>query len=233
MSESTHFSSHASLALLGLQFQHWKIWKTITQQVHIKQKKRKHTPLEKLQDCFVNMLAGGHGLVEINTRLRTDVGLQRAFGRMTCAEQSTISDTLNACTPENVLEFRAALRMILRQHSQTARHDYTQHWQLFDIDLTGLCAGRLGEGVTTGFFAHRKNARGRQLGRVIASLYDEVITEWLYPGKRQLEKSLVELVDEMTATLELSENQRKNTVLRVDGGGGVKTISRHYCNASI
>lgn len=220
MSESTHFSSSASLALLGLQVQRWKIWETIGQHVHIKQKKRAHTPLEKLQDCFVNILAGGHGLVEINTRLRTDVGLQRAFGRTTCAEQSTISDTLNACTPENIVELHTALGVILRQHSQTAHHDYLQHWQLFDIDMTGLCAGRLGEGVTKGFFAHRKNARGRQLGRVIASRYDEVITERLYLGKRQLEKSLLELVDVTAATLELSENQRKNTVLRIDGGGG-------------
>jgi len=220
MSDSTHFTSYASLTLLGLQVQRWKMWETIGQHVHIKQKKRTHTPLEKLQDCFVNMLAGGHGLVEINTRLRTDIALQRAFGRTTCAEQSTISDTFNACTLENVLELRAALRVLLRQHSQTAQHDYTQHWQLFDIDMTGLCAGRLGEGVTKGFFSHRQNARGRQLGRVIASLYDEVIIERLYPGKRQLEKSLLELVDATAATLELGENQRKNTVLRIDGGGG-------------
>ncbi len=233
MSEPTHFSAYASLALLGLQVQRWKIWETLAQHVHIKQKKRRHTPLEKLQDCFVNILAGGHGLVEINTRLRADVGLQHAFGRTTCAEQSTVSDTLSACTPENVVEFGVALSVILRQHSQTAQHDYTQHWQLFDIDMMGLCAGCLGEGVTKGFFSHRKNARGRQLGRVIASLYDEVIIERLYPGKRQLEKSLVELIDDTATLLDLSENQRKNTVVRVDGGGGSETnlnalLQRHY-----
>ncbi len=233
MSESTHFSSYASLALLGLQVQRWKIWETIAQHVHIQQKKRTHTPLEKLQDCFVNILAGGHGLVEINTRLRTEVGLQRAFGRTVCAEQSTVSGTFNACTPENVSELGAALGMILRQRSQTAHHDYTQHWQLFDIDMTGLCAGRLGEEVTKGFFSHRKNARGRQLGRVIATLYDEVLIEHLHPGKRQLEKSLVALIDATTALLELSENQRKNTILRIDGGGGSEAnlnalLQRHY-----
>jgi hypothetical protein len=32
-------------------------------------------------DGFITMLAGAHGLVEINTRLRSDPALQAAFGR--------------------------------------------------------------------------------------------------------------------------------------------------------
>jgi hypothetical protein len=223
MNESNHYTACASLVALGLQFQHLAIWPVVAAHVQIKQKIRTHTPLEKLQDCFVNILAGGHGLVEINTRLRTDSALQLAFGRAECAEQSTVSDTLNACTQENVHQLREALACVLRQHSQTYRHDYHKRWQLFDIDLTGLCAGRLGEGVTKGYFPNRKNARGRQLGRVIATYYDEIITEHLLIGKRQLETSLLELVDGAAATLDLDENKRKNTLLRVDGGGGSDT----------
>lgn len=220
MNEPNHFTPCASLAAVGLQFQHLAIWSVVAQHVHIKQKIRTHTPLEKLQDCFVNILAGGQGLVEINTRLRADAALQHAFGRTTCAEQSTVSDTLTACTPANVHEMRAALTALLRQHSQTYRHDYGKGWQLFDIDMLGLCAGRLGEGVTKGYFPNRKNARGRQLGRVLATHYDEIITERLFSGKRQLEKSLLELVDATATTLELDETKRKNTLLRIDGGGG-------------
>ena len=223
MNESSHFTPYASLATLGLQFQRMGIWELVVQHVHIKQKIRTHTPLEKLQDCFVNILAGGHGLVEINTRLRPDLALQRAFGRTTCAEQSTISDTLNACTEENVQQLGEVLSCLLRQHSQAYRHNYRAGWQLLDIDMTGLCAGRLGEGVTKGYFPSRKNARGRQLGRVIATRDDEIITERLFPGKRQLETSLLELVDATTQTLELDENKRKNTLLRIDGGGGSDT----------
>lgn len=220
MNESNHYTPCSSLAALGLQFQHLALWQVVAQHVQIKQKIRTHTPLEKLQDCFVNILAGGHGLVEINTRVRADPGLQRAFGRSCCAEQSTISDTLDACTPENVQQMREAMTCLLRQHSQTYRHDYCTRWQLFDIDMTGLCAGCLGEGVTKGYFANRKNARGRQLGRVIATPYDEIITERLFTGKRQLETSLVALVDATAQTLELDEIKRKNTLLRIDGGGG-------------
>lgn len=220
MTESIHYTPSASLAALGLQFQHLDIWSVVARHVHIKQKVRTHTPLEKLQDCFVNILAGGHGLVEINTRLRPDPALQRAFGRRTCAEQSTISDTLNACTEENVQQLREALTSLLRQQSRAYRHNYRQRWQLLDIDMTALCAGRLGEGVTKGYFPNRKNARGRQLGRVIATHYDELLTDRLFTGKRQLETSLLELVEATAQTLELDENKRKNTILRIDGGGG-------------
>lgn len=220
MPELIHYTPSASLAALGLQFQHLGIWSVVAEHVHIKQKVRRHTPLEKLQDCFVNILAGGYGLVEINTRLRTDPALQRAFGRTTCAEQSTISDTLNACTADNVQQLREALISLLRQHGRAYHHDYHRRWQLLDIDMTALCAGRLGEGVTKGYFPHRKNARGRQLGRVIATYYDELVTDRLFTGKRQLETSLLELVEATAQTLELDETKRKNTILRIDGGGG-------------
>jgi hypothetical protein len=64
-------------------------------------------------------LAGAHGLVEINTRLRTDAGLQRAFGRSACAEQSVVQETLDACTAANVTQLQQALDEISRQHSQS------------------------------------------------------------------------------------------------------------------
>jgi hypothetical protein len=67
-------------------------------QIKIEQMTVVHTPLDKLTDAFVTILAGAHGLVEVNTRLRSDLALQQAFGRTSCADQSTIQDTLNACT---------------------------------------------------------------------------------------------------------------------------------------
>ena len=65
-------------------------------------------------DSFINILAGGHGLVEVNTRVRPDQGLQRAFGRKACADQSTISDTLNVCTRENMAQMEKAIEGLYR-----------------------------------------------------------------------------------------------------------------------
>jgi hypothetical protein len=176
--------------------------------------------LNKLLDAFINILAGGQGLVEVNTRVRPDEGMQRAFGREDCADQSTISETFNQCTDETVEQLRQALQTIYQTHSQGYQHDYDKGYQVLDVDMTGMPAGRQGEGVTKGYFAGQKNRRGRQLGRVVATGYDEVVVDRLYDGKRQLDRSLQELVTTTEAVLDLSAEQRQRTILRVDAGGG-------------
>ena len=220
MKKYTRFSARASLAVVGVRMQQMQIWKSVEQQVHVKQKAIKYKPLEKLLDAFINILCGGHGLVEINTRVRPDQVLQRAFGRAGCADQSVVSDTLNACTAENVTQMRRANQEIYRRHSQGYRHDYERYWQVLDVDMTGMPAGRQGEGVTKGYFARQKNRRGRQLGRVVATLYDEIVTEHLYNGKTQLDRSLQELVSAAERVLDLGVSRRQRTIVRVDAGGG-------------
>jgi len=159
-------------------------------------------------------------LVETNLRVRPDRAVQMAFGRQSCAEQSTISDTLNACTAENVDQMRTAINLILRQHGRCCQHNYEKQWQILDVDMTGMPAGHMGEGVTKSYFAGEKNRRGRQLGRVLASCYDEIVVDKLYNGKRQLDANLPELVMTAEKALDFDETKRKHTVLRVDGGGG-------------
>ena len=92
------FSPRSSLAALGLRLRSLDIFGPIRQTVTIAQKTVKHTPAQKLYDAFIALLAGAHGLVEINTRLRSDPTLQTAFGRTACAEQSVVQQTLDACT---------------------------------------------------------------------------------------------------------------------------------------
>ena len=214
------FSARAGLIVVGLRIQALGIWKIIEDKVHIQQKVIQYRPIDKLLDGFMMILAGGRGLAEVNTRVRPDPALQRAFGRDGCADQSTVSETLNACTASNVGEMREALLDIYRSQSQGYRHDYDKIWQVLDIDMSGLPAGRQGEGVTSGHFCETKKRRGRQLGRVIATWYDEIVTEHLYPGNRQLHASLHELVRSTEHVLDLQRAQRQRTLLRIDSGGG-------------
>jgi hypothetical protein len=133
-----------SLAALGCYLQHIKLFEPIRERVTIAQKTIGHTPIDKHYDAWIALLAGAHGLVEINTRLRADLALQRAFGRAACADQSTIQDTLNACSTENVAQMQQALTTIYRHHSRGYRHDYARWLQVLDIDLSGLpCDGVL------------------------------------------------------------------------------------------
>ena len=220
MSKCTRFSARASLMVVGLRMRAMGIWKVVEEKVQIKQKVIRYRPIDKLLDGFIMILAGGRGITEINTRVRPDEMLQAAFGREGCADQSTVSATFNACDAENVQQLRQAVETIYQKHSHACDHDYGQNWQVLDIDMTGLPAGIQGEGVTKGYFSGGKKRRGRQLGRVIATWYDEIVTERLYAGNKQLHASLSELVLSSEQVLTLHRPERARTLLRIDGGGG-------------
>ena len=220
MDNSIRYSPRASLAIVGMCSQQMDIWGMLGKQVKIQQKTITHTPLQKLQDAFINILAGGHGIVEINRRVKTDSSLLVAFGRQNCADQSGVSSTLNACQPENVMQMRQALQEIYRRYGTGYTHHYGKAYQLLDVDMSGLPAGRQGEGVETGYFADKVSKRGRQVGRTYATLYDEIISERLYGGKTQLNRSLTELVTDAETVLNLNPGFRKRTIVRIDGGGG-------------
>src|SRR5260370_37836714 len=163
MNESTttkttrHFSPCASLAVLGVKLRQLDLFGPIRKRVQIAQKTVKHTPIEKLYDAFISLLAGAHGLGEINSRLRSDPGLQRAFGRTSCAEQSVVQQTLDACTASTVAQMEQAMDDIYQQYSQGYRHDYGTSWQVLDVDMSGLPCGPKAAFATKGYFAKQRN----------------------------------------------------------------------------
>jgi hypothetical protein len=211
---------HATLVALGVKVRQLDLFGPIREQVHINQKTVRHTPIDKLYDAWIAILAGAHGLVEVNTRLRSDPALQAAFGRSACAEQSVIQHTLDACAATTVEQMDHALTAIFRQHSQAYRHDSPQHLQILDIDITGLPCGPKAAFATKGYFAKQRNRRGRQLGRVLATQYQELVVEQLLPGTDQLAKALRPLVEATEQVLELDAARRARTLIRVDAGGG-------------
>lgn len=223
MSESTtseHISSYATLAAIGTIVCDRKLFEPVREHVSITQKTVLHTPADKLYDAFIAILAGAEGLVEINTRLRADPALQRAFGRSACAEQSVVQDTLDACTALNVAQLQTALSAIYRSHSQGFAHDYRSAFQLLDVDMSGIPCGKKAAFGTKGYFAKQRNRRGRQLGRVLATRYQEVVVDQLFDGKAQLTTTLQPLVAAASEVLELDEARRARTIVRVDAGGG-------------
>ena len=225
MNESTtaltkQFTGCATLAAIGIKLRDLKVFHPIEQTVQIGQKTIKDSPSDKLYDAFISLLAGAHGLVEINTRLRAEAALQRAFGRSRCAEQSVVQDTLNACTAQNVEQMEQAMDMIYRQHSQGYQHDYQADYQVLDVDMSGLPCGPKAAFATKGYFAKQRNRRGRQLGRVLASRYQEVVVDRLFDGKTQLTRALQPLMRAAETTLHLDQGKRSRTIVRVDAGGG-------------
>ena len=210
----------ASLAALGVKLQQLDLFGPIRQLVHIKQKTVHYSPIDKLFDAFISLLAGAHGLVEVNTRLRSDPALQRAFGRTGCAEQSVIQQTFDAADATTVVQMEQAVGTIFRQHSRAAQHDYAKACLLLDVDMTGLPSGPKAAFATTGYFARQRQRRGRQLGRVLATASDEVVVDRLFTGKVQLRSALRPLLEAAEQTLELDQARRQRTIVRLDSGGG-------------
>jgi len=74
--------------------------------------------------------------------------------------------------------------------------------------------------ATKGYFAKQRNRRGRQLGRVLASHYGEIVVDRLFDGKTQLTRALQPLMLAAEETLQLNEEKRRQSIVRVDAGGG-------------
>jgi hypothetical protein len=86
--------------------------------------------------------------------------------------------------------------------------------------MSGLPCGPRAAFATKGYFAKQRNRRGRQLGRVLATDYQEVVVDRLFAGKTQLTRALQPLVLATERTLQLDEDKSRRTIVRVDAGGG-------------
>lgn len=135
--------------------------------------------------------------MEANTQVRPDPALWQAFGFSSFPDQSTLSQTLDACTPENVATLRRLVQGIYRQ---AGRHLRQGGWLVLDIDLTGLICGRRAEQATRGYFSRQRGRYGRQ----VASGFNEIVAQGLYEGKRALNRSINELIGRAEEALGIS-----------------------------
>ena len=72
------------------------------------------------------VLAGAKAVSHTATTVRLDPALVSAFGLPGCAEQSSIAETLNAATEQDVADMQAALDELFRAHGQSRQHDFTR-----------------------------------------------------------------------------------------------------------
>src|SRR3989475_7622348 len=86
---------------------------------------------------------------------------------------------------------------------------------LLDVDMSGLPCGPKAAFASKGYFAKQRNRRGRQLGRVLASRYGEIVVDRLFEGKTQLTRALQPLMRAAERTLHLDARKRSRTIVRV------------------
>jgi hypothetical protein len=76
--------------------------------------------------------------------------------------------------------------------------------------------------ATRCYFAGLYHRRGRQMGRVLATQYEEVVIDQLFAGNVQSNKALPPLMEAAEATLQLDAAKRRRTIIRVDAGAGTE-----------
>lgn len=148
-------TSYAPLGAVGYCLTHSHFLDILWQGLALDLKAVAHTPADKLLDALVSVLAGCRAIFEINTRLRPDLVLAKAWGRRAFAEQSTVARTLDAFGAKQVQNLRRGSEALFRRESRCLQHDLAADWLWFDIDLTPLPISKLAEGSTKGKFAKK------------------------------------------------------------------------------
>jgi hypothetical protein len=157
--KSKAVTSHVPLAAFGYALGRGGVLSSL-HEVALPIKTLKHSPVEKLIEAVVLILAGGRATSQADLLLRPNRLLARGWGQEQFAQQSTLADTLDAFDKSSIASLRTAFEMILQTHSATLSHDYRRGDLWLDGDLTGLPASRHAEGSTKGYFPGEKTVSG-------------------------------------------------------------------------
>lgn len=212
-------TSFAPLGVLGYCLTQTRFLAPVWAELDLGLKTVDHAPEAKLLDVVISILAGCRSIAQVNTRLRPDVALARAWNRGRFADQSTLTRTLDAFSATAVAQLRRGSEDLFRRESHLLRHDFAQEWLWLDIDLTPLPISKHAEGSTKGKFAQR-DRYGRQLARVHAPQYHETLFSRIYPGNQESSPAYVPTLQALDAFLALTPAQKQRTVLRSDAGFG-------------
>jgi hypothetical protein len=148
-------TSYAPLGVLGYCLSRNDFLHPVFAEVQLGMKSVEYTPEAKLVDLLVSILVGCRAIAQVNTRLRPDEALARAWGRKQFAEQSTLTRTLDGFDEASVKQLRQGSERLLRQEGRLFRHDFEKELLWLDIDLTPLPISKLAEASTKGKFAKK------------------------------------------------------------------------------
>ena len=125
------------------------------EKVRFGMKTRVFTPVDKLIQLFVSILAGCQTVSEVNTKLDAEFPLAAVGGWSHFTDQSNLSRLLDGLTLKQIDQLRQATTTIWRQHSQTLQHDWRAYLWL-DFDLSGLPCSPRAEASQKGYFSGKK-----------------------------------------------------------------------------
>jgi hypothetical protein len=133
---------------------------------------------------LVGVLAGAKAVSHTATTVRIDPALISAFGLPGCAEQSSIAETLNAATEQDVTDMQVALDELFCAYTHSRQHNFTHDYLVLDVDLSPLPASQHAEGSERGYMGRSRSKTGRKLVRVRAANTHEIVWETVISGRR-------------------------------------------------
>lgn len=173
--------SYVPLAVVGYCLTKSEVLQPIWDSLQIEMKTVCHTPMEKVQDVLVAIMAGCQTLAAVNTKLRPERALALAWQRRQFAEQSTLSRVLDALNTTQIEQLRAANTSLLRQYSQLRHHKWAQPI-ILDIDPTSLITSKHAQGSRKGWVSEGRNRYCRHVIRFTLAGYHESLLSLTYPG---------------------------------------------------
>lgn len=151
-------TQYAPLSVLLALYKQKQVLKPL-QQVKIKAKMHRYSPIDKLEQVLVSILSGCDTLSEVNTKLKGDCILAQAGSWSAIADQSTLSLALDSLSQMNLTQLRQASTQILKKYGATAQHDWRGFLWL-DYDLSGLLCSQQAQGSEKGYFSGKKTPQG-------------------------------------------------------------------------
>jgi hypothetical protein len=144
----------APLAALLAHYQHNQMFAPL-EKVVLPMKTRDFSPVCKLKQVLVSILTGSETLTAFNSQVDGEAGLATIWGWERFADQSNLSQTLDALTLMNIEQLRTATTAIWRSCCHTLLHDW-RGFLLLDFDLSGLPCSPRAEASQKGYFSGKK-----------------------------------------------------------------------------
>ena len=163
-------TNYAPLGVLGYCLSRTKFLEPVWESLDLGLKTVDHSPEAKLQDVLVSILTGCRAISQVNTRMRPDLALAQAWGRVRFADQSMLARTLDRCGPRQVEQLRQGSAQLLQREGAVFGHNFEQSWLYLDIDLTPLPISKQAQASTKGKFEKKTVMGGSWPGSMPRSI---------------------------------------------------------------
>ena len=181
---------------------------------------RQENASSKLEDLVVCLMTGVGSLRQVDEGVRKDPGLAWALGRDSLADQSLLSQTLDAFDEKSLAKLRSNIVRLLIEESQTLWRIDHQRETILDLDMTDLPCSRRCQGAMKGRTTARRGTTVRQLSLVYNHRYREPLDIFLHAGNVPSAGPLEEIVQYLEDAYGWARSLRQNIVWRLDAGYG-------------